>query len=165
MPSLLLGWLALPALTSAGASDDALAEVVVTAQFREQNLQETPLSISVVHGAALKERSFVNIMDTASALPNVTMTPAGAGAGRANQTSIRGIGRDDASYALEPRVGFYVDEVYHPTLVGSTFDLLDVERVEVLRGPQGTLFGRNSVGGAVSLFTTRPRGTARATWK
>jgi iron complex outermembrane receptor protein len=150
VPSLLLGGLALPALASAGASDDALPEVVVTAQFQEQNLQETPLSISAIDGAALRERSFVNIMDTAAALPNVTMTPAGAGAG-IHLIYIK-------SHALEPRVGFYVDEVYHPTLVGSTFDLLDVERVEVLRGPQGTLFGRNSVGGAVSLFTTRPRG-------
>uniref|UniRef100_UPI0038F6EDDC TonB-dependent receptor plug domain-containing protein n=1 Tax=Streptomyces turgidiscabies TaxID=85558 RepID=UPI0038F6EDDC len=71
---------------------------------------------------------------------------------------MRGVGQTDPNFALEPGVGMYIDDVYLPTLIGSLLDLSDVERVEVLRGPQGTLSGRNSLGGSVNIFTTRPKG-------
>lgn len=91
--------------------------------------------------------------------PNVTLAPAGQAFGASLIASIRGVGQTDFNPALEPGVGIYVDDVYYATLTGSILDLLDLERVEVLRGPQGTLSGRNSIGGAIKLFSKRPTGS------
>ena len=161
--SLVLAATAAPAFAAdapAPAKDDGstLSEVVVTAEFREQNLQKTPLSITAVNADQLQERSITNVIDVAQAAPNVTMQIGSGGYGKSNQATIRGIGQADFSYAFEPRVGFYIDDVYYATVFGSVFDLLDVNRVEVERGPQGTLNGRNSVGGAIRIFTQKPKG-------
>jgi iron complex outermembrane receptor protein len=133
-------------------------EVVVTAQFREQNLQDTPIAITAVTGEMLQARSQTDISQVANQAPNVTLKPQGAAFGPSLGASIRGIGQYDFNPALEPGVGVYVDDVYYATLTGSIFDLLDLERVEILRGPQGTLAGRNSIGGAVKLYSKRPTG-------
>src|SRR5690606_6188701 len=90
--------------------------------------------------------------------PSVTLKPQGAAFGPSLVANIRGVGQYDFNPALEPGVGLYVDDVYYATLTGSIFDLLDLERVEILRGPQGTLAGRNSIGGAVKLYSQRPEG-------
>jgi iron complex outermembrane receptor protein len=142
------------------AQDSAkVPEIVVTAQFREQSLQDVPISITAVTSEELEQRSVKTIVDLAESVPNVEMTTGGAGYGaQTNQAYIRGLGQIDFLTAFEPRVGFYVDDVYYATTFGSVFDVLDLERVEVLRGPQGTLFGRNSVGGAIRLITKKPRG-------
>ena len=137
---------------------DALDEVVVTAQFREQNLQNTPLSITAVSGEMLEARSNSSIADVANQAPNVSLKPQGQAYGPAMGASIRGIGQYDFNPALEPGVGIYVDDVYYATLTGSVLDLLDLDRVEILRGPQGTLAGRNSIGGAVKLYSRKPSG-------
>jgi iron complex outermembrane recepter protein len=139
-------------------SDDVLEEIIVTAQYREQNLQETPLAITALQADTIAARGMVSVLEVADATPNVTMTLGATGFGNSNQTYIRGIGRDDSSFAFDPRTSIYVDDVYHATLFGSVFNLLDIERIEVLRGPQGTLFGRNTIGGAVRIFTKKPRG-------
>jgi iron complex outermembrane recepter protein len=147
-----------PALT-AESDDTTLDEVVVTAQFREQSLQTTPLSITAISGDLLELRSQTNIAEVASQAPNVTLKPQGAAFGPSMGASIRGVGQFDFNPALEPGVGIYVDDVYYATLTGSVLDLLDLDRVEILRGPQGTLAGRNSIGGAVKLYSKKATGS------
>ncbi|MGI4876514.1 MAG: TonB-dependent receptor [Janthinobacterium lividum] len=139
-------------------ADRGVGEIVVTAQFREQNLQKTPLAITAVSGAMLEARGQTNIAQVASEAPSVTLKPQGAAFGPSLGASIRGIGQFDFNPALEPGVGVYVDDVYFATLTGSIFDLLDLDRVEVLRGPQGTLSGKNSIGGAIKLYSKKPTG-------
>ena len=144
---------------AADSTDTTLDEVVVTAQFREQNLQTTPLSITAVTGEMLELRSQTNIAEVASQAPNVTLKSQGAAFGPSMGASIRGVGQFDFNPALEPGVGIYVDDVYYATLTGSVLDLLDLDRVEILRGPQGTLAGRNSIGGAVKLYSKKATGS------
>jgi iron complex outermembrane receptor protein len=133
-------------------------EILVTAQFREQRLQDTPLAITAVNSEMLEARSQTNISEITAQAPSVTLKPQGAAFGPSLGASIRGVGQYDFNPALEPGVGLYVDDVYYATLTGAIFDLLDVDRVEVLRGPQGTLAGKNSIGGAVKLYSKRPTG-------
>jgi iron complex outermembrane recepter protein len=133
-------------------------EIIVTAQFREQRLQDTPIAITAVNSEMLEARSQTNISEITAQAPSVTLKPQGAAFGPALGASIRGVGQYDFNPALEPGVGLYVDDVYYATLTGAIFDLLDVDRVEVLRGPQGTLAGKNSIGGAVKLYSKRPTG-------
>nr|WP_299594809.1 TonB-dependent receptor [Sphingomonas bacterium] len=148
---------AAPAAAAPNAS--GVEEIVVTAQFREQNLQDTPIAITAVSGAMLEARSQTNISQVANQAPSVTLKPQGSQYGASLSANIRGVGQFDFNPALEPGVGVYVDDVYYATLTGSIFDLLDLERVEVLRGPQGTLAGKNSIGGAIKLFSKRPTGS------
>jgi iron complex outermembrane recepter protein len=133
-------------------------EITVTAQFRTQKLQDTPLAITAINGALLEARGATNITNIAAQAPNVTLTPQGQQNGSGLIAFIRGVGQTDFNFALEPGVGIYVDDVYIPTLTGSLLDLMDLDRVEVLRGPQGTLAGRNSIGGAIKLFSVKPKG-------
>ncbi|MBO9517231.1 MAG: TonB-dependent receptor [Porphyrobacter sp.] len=134
-------------------------DIVVTAQFREQRLQDTPLAITAVNAEMLEARSQTDISQVASQAPSVTLKPQGAAFGPSLAANIRGVGQYDFNPALEPGVGLYVDDVYYATLTGSIFDLLDLDRVEILRGPQGTLAGRNSIGGAIKLYSQRPEGS------
>ncbi|ABD27239.1 TonB-dependent receptor [Novosphingobium aromaticivorans DSM 12444] len=143
-------------------------EIVVTAQFREQRLQDTPLSITAVDASLLASRNQTDISQIAAQAPNVQLTQMGGAFGSSMAAYIRGIGQYDFNPAYEPGVGIYVDDVYYATLTGSVMDLLDLDRVEVLRGPQGTLTGRNSIGGAIKLFSAKPTegnsGTVEATY-
>lgn len=153
--------LAQPALAQEavpGANDDTSGDIVVTAQFRTQRLQDTPLSITAMNADLLAARSQTDIAQVAGQAPNVTLTPMGSAYGASMGASIRGVGQFDFNPAYEPGVGMYIDDVYYATLTGGNFDLLDLERVEVLRGPQGTLTGRNSIGGAIKLFSRKPNG-------
>ncbi len=156
------------AATAVSAADDEssdLEEVVVTAQFREQNVQDTPLAITAVSAEMLEARSQTNITEIASQAPSVTLKQQGAGWGPSIAAYIRGIGTYDFNPALEPGVGIYVDDVYISSLTGSMLDLLDLERVEILRGPQGTLAGRNSIGGSVKLYSKRPTGESSGSFQ
>jgi len=132
--------------------------IIVTAQFREQRLQDTPLAITAVNSDMLNARSQTNISEVTAQAPNVSLKPQGAAYGPSLAASIRGVGQYDFNPALEPGVGLYVDDVYYATLTGAIFDLLDLDRVEILRGPQGTLAGKNSIGGAVKLYSQKPKG-------
>lgn len=161
--------IALSIATPAFAQDTAQAdepesgrEIVVTAQFREQKLQDTPLSITAVDAQLLESRNQTDISKIAAQAPNVTLNAMGGAYGSSLGASIRGVGQFDFNPAYEPGVGMYVDDVYYATLTGGIFDLLDLERVEVLRGPQGTLTGRNSIGGAIKLFSKKPGGDPEA---
>jgi iron complex outermembrane receptor protein len=148
------------AQNAAGSADDATDpnEIIVTAQFREQNLQDTPLAITAVNAETMEAKSQTNLAQVADSAPNVTLKPQGASFGPSISVAIRGIGASDFNPAFEPGVGIYIDDVYYPQLTGAVFDLLDLDRVEILRGPQGTLSGRNSEGGAIKMFTKKPSG-------
>ncbi|WP_145206374.1 TonB-dependent receptor [Sphingobium sp. B2] len=136
------------------------ADIIVTAQFRQQNLQDTPIAITAVSSETLAARSQTSVTDLGQFAPNVALAPATSLQGNSVAAFIRGVGQLDSSFALEPGVGIYIDDIYYGTTYGAVMDLTDLERVEVLRGPQGTLAGKNSVGGAVKLFSKKPDATA-----
>ncbi len=142
------------------AEEDAfgLEEIVVTARKREESLQRTPISITAFTGASLEEQNITNVSQIAEATPNLIFD-AGApisGTSSAASVYIRGIGQIDFTLTTEPGVGIYVDGVYLSQSIGGVLDLLDIERIEVLRGPQGTLFGRNTIGGAINITSKLP---------
>ncbi len=146
------------ALAAESESLEELQEVVVTAQFREQRLQDTPLAITAVSAEMLEARGQTNIADVAAQAPNVSLRPQPQNGGSGLIAFIRGVGQVDFNYAVDPGVGLYVDDVYIPTLSSSLLELIDLDRIEILRGPQGTLAGKNSIGGAIKLFSAKPRG-------
>ena len=133
-------------------------EVVVTARKREENVQDTPIAVSAFTGASLDARGIQKIDDIAQITPNMSFDNfnSNGGGGSSAAIFIRGVGQRDFIPSADPGVGLYVDGVYFARSVGSVLDLIDVERVEVLRGPQGTLFGRNTTGGAVAIHTVKP---------
>jgi iron complex outermembrane recepter protein len=143
---------------TADNSKDALQEVVVTAQFRQQNLQDTPIAITAVNAAMLENRGQTNIAQVAAQAPNVSLRPQPQGGGSGLIAYIRGVGQTDFNYAVDPGVGVYIDDVYIPTLSSSLLELIDLDRIEILRGPQGTLAGKNAIGGAIKLFSQAPKG-------
>jgi iron complex outermembrane receptor protein len=135
-----------------------LEEIVVTARYRQEALQETPIAITALTAEDLKVRAFTDTYQVGYTVPNASFRPAQQAFGNTMTAYIRGIGQYDFDFAFEPGVGVYIDDVYQPFLLGTQLDLLDLERVEVLRGPQGTLFGRGSIGGAMRLVSKRPEG-------
>ena len=139
-------------------ASQAVHELMVTSRWREVSLQEAPVSATVLTGADLASRNVTNLSQIGAFVPNLVFD-AGTGdtGGSTNaQVFIRGVGQSDFLFTTEPGVGVYVDGVYEARAIGSMMDLEDVERVEVLRGPQGTAFGKNSVGGAINIITRRP---------
>ncbi len=136
----------------------SLKDIVVTARKRVENVQDTPISITAVQGVVLEEMGVTNIAGIADIAPNLTFSTTGtvSGSSSAAVVYIRGIGQNDYVPVADPGVGIYVDEVYLGRTVGAVLDLADLKSVEVIRGPQGTLFGRNSIGGAISLTSTDP---------
>src|SRR5580704_6041421 len=148
-------------VTAASAPTEGLEEVTVTARFRAEKLQETPLAITAVTGDTLAARGATDVTNLAAFVPNAVINPLGAGWGATIAASIRGVGLSDNSLSFEPGVPIYIDGVYLGRPQGAILDLLDLDRVEVLRGPQGTLFGKNAVGGTVSLISKAPTGDGR----
>jgi iron complex outermembrane receptor protein len=134
-----------------------LDEIVVTARKREESIQQSPLSITALSGAELDNMSIRDLEDVGRFSPNVMIVEAGQGGG-SGLYFIRGIGQQGNADTIrpEPGVAFYIDGVYKSRGQGGMRELLDLERVEVMRGPQGTLFGRNAIGGAINLITKRP---------
>jgi iron complex outermembrane recepter protein len=152
------------AQTTAATGGNQLQEVVVTAQFRAENVQQTPLAITAISGDTLQQRGQTSLTEITADAPSVSLSPEVGAFGPSMAAFIRGIGQADLDPALEPGVGIYIDDVYFGTLTGSLLDLLDLDRVEVLRGPQGTLEGMNSEGGAVKLFSKLPNATESTTF-
>ena len=136
----------------------AMEEITVTARKRKENLQNAPISISAFTGEGLAYRGVTKIDGLANFTPNLVFqsNPGDGGSSASAAIYIRGIGQSDFVPTVEPGVGLYVDGVYIARSVGSILDLVDVQRIEVLRGPQGTLFGRNTIGGAISVTTKKP---------
>ncbi len=143
---------------SAAEPDQGLQEITVTAQFTPENLEEIPISMSVVSAETIAQNDMTTLTDVGSVVPNVTLQPGGTAGGKSVLAFIRGVGTGDFSYTVEPGVAVYFDDVFLSGQFGNAFDLLDVDRVEVLRGPQGTLFGKNSIGGAIRLIPKKPQG-------
>jgi iron complex outermembrane receptor protein len=143
--------------TGPAMEETTLFEVVVTARRREESIRDTPIAVSAVSAAALENRQIDSVAQVGEFVPNMTFqTGAPTGTGTTPSIFIRGVGSFETSLGTEPGVGLYVDDVYIARSVGSVLDLIDVDSVQVLRGPQGTLFGRNSVGGAVLINSRRP---------
>ena len=143
--------LALPLVAQAQAP--VLEEVIVTAQKRAQSLQDVPVSVSAISGDLIREGMISSINDVALQTPNFSMSQFNIGE---PQYFIRGVGNSLDSAGSDPAVATFIDEVYIGRPAGGSTDLYDLERIEILRGPQGTLFGKNVVGGAISIFTRRP---------
>ena len=139
-----------------GESSRGIQDIVVTATRQATNLQDTPIAITAVAAEALEERGITSVADLSSVVPNAQFRKTQAVFGPGVSAVIRGVGQTDTGLAVEPAVAFYLDDVYYPLLLGSNFDLLEISRIEVLRGPQGTLFGRNSLAGAVNVVSTQP---------
>lgn len=133
-------------------------EIIVTAQLREQNLQDVPLSISAVSGELLEQRSQTTLTDITAQMPSLLLQKNPAGQGNSVRVFIRGVGQSDQSPSVEPGVGTYIDDIYYGTVLASAFDLTDLARIEVLRGPQGTLSGMNTLGGAIKIYSRKPEG-------
>lgn len=134
----------------------ALEEIIVTSRFREEPLQEIPLAITAISGDTLDALGALDVIDIADWAPNVTIDQLGSGWGPTLAANIRGLGYGDFKPTVEPTVQFYVDDVVIGRPTGAILDLLDLERVEVLRGPQGTLFGKNAIGGVVRMVSRKP---------
>lgn len=135
----------------------ALEEVIVTAQKREQNLQEVPVAVTAFDASALENAGVQDVTELQKSVPNVTMQVS-RGTNTTLTAYVRGIGQADPLWGFEPGVGLYVDDIYMARPQGGVLDVFDVERIEVLRGPQGTLYGKNTIGGAVKYVTKRLTG-------
>jgi iron complex outermembrane receptor protein len=155
----LIGGLGLTGLSSGSVfaqATGALEEIVVTAERREENLQATPISVAAFSAEQLRDLNVLDPRALTDFVPNFSM---GNGTGRSNDAatiSIRGLNEALANIVADPAVGIYIDDIYFGRPQVSFLKLIDVERVEVLRGPQGTLFGKNTTGGAVRYITKRP---------
>jgi iron complex outermembrane receptor protein len=151
--------LAVPAYAQdAGAEDEqssGIADIVVTAQRREQSAQDVPIAITAFNAATLETRGVSSALEVAQFVPNLVGLN-NTGLGTANAYYLRGIGNTESIATFDPPVGTYIDDIYMSRQNANNFSFFDVERVEVLRGPQGTLFGRNTTGGAVSVVMKDP---------
>jgi iron complex outermembrane receptor protein len=147
-----------PAARAAEAERATVQEITVTARKVRENQQDTPVAITAFSGDALAQRQIFQTDKLTQVVPNLqfgTNAPL-AGNNSSSQVFIRGIGQTDPTSTVDPGVGMYIDDVYIGTAVGARMDLRDISSVQVLRGPQGTLFGRNTIGGAILLSTTDP---------
>ena len=156
---ILAAGLASPSFAQSSASADqdqaaSLDDIIVTAQRREQSLQDVPIAITAFNAETLERTAATGIQDVAAKAPGVTLTQFNIGE---PQLYIRGVGTTSDSAASDPSIGVSIDEVSIGRSGGSSLAFLDIERVEVLRGPQGTLYGRNASGGALNVYTRKPQ--------
>jgi iron complex outermembrane receptor protein len=146
--------LSLPALAQ---DTTALEEVVVTAQRKQTLLQDTPIAVTAFSRSKIEDMGIFDMTDIGSLAPNTNIQKQPSS--NSNMSIfIRGVGSGETSLLVDPKVGLYIDGAYMSKTVGAVFDIVDMESVEVLRGPQGTLFGRNSTGGAINVTTVKPSG-------
>lgn len=154
---------ALSSVASGGVSAQetapVLEEITVTAQRIEQNIQSIPVAVTAVTADYLEKFGLRNVTSLESAAPNISFASSTGGSSSQVSAFVRGVGEFDFLLTTDPAVGVYVDGVFLARTFGANLELADVERVEILRGPQGTLFGKNTIGGAISLTTKRPTGT------
>ena len=140
----------------ASVSKDALQEIVVTAQKREENLQKVPVAVTALNTTAIENAQVRTFADLNGLAPNLTISQ-----GPSTSTPImvmRGIFSYSLANGVDAPIANYIDGVYYSRMIGASFDTADLERIEVLRGPQGTLYGRNSTGGAINFITAGPKG-------
>lgn len=144
-----------------------IEEIVVTAQKRVENIQDVPIAVSAYTAETLQKKDLTEITKLSALTPNVNLDGGSPFSGDSSvlSASIRGIGQDDFAFNLDPGVGVYVDGVYLARTIGTNQNLLDVDRIEILKGPQGTLFGRNTIGGAINIVTHTPGDEFKASGK
>jgi iron complex outermembrane receptor protein len=140
----------------AQASENVFEEVIVTATKREESIYDVPVAISAFTADGIERQGITNLTDIGKFVPNMNVTEFSAGHTSSANPFIRGIGLQDHLITTDPGVGVYIDGVYLGRQVGQNWSLANIARVEVLRGPQGTLYGRNSIGGAVNIITVQP---------
>jgi iron complex outermembrane receptor protein len=148
-----------PSVLAQTGDEDAnsvLEEVLVTATKREESIYEVPIAITAFSQAGIERQGITDLTDIGKFVPNLNVTGFSAGHTSSVNPFIRGIGLQDHLITTDPGVGVYVDGVYLGRQVGQNWSLANIERVEVLRGPQGTLYGRNSIGGAINIITRQP---------
>jgi iron complex outermembrane receptor protein len=150
------------AATGAANDEGSDEAIYVTARRTEENVQKVPSSISAFNERSLDRIQATDTTGLQGAVPNLNIVQ-GRGSSNATNVYIRGIGQPDALQTFDPAVGVYVDDVYLSRIRGNQLDLLDLERLEVLRGPQGTLYGKNTIGGAIKFVTRKPGQEFRAT--
>ena len=143
------------AAAATGVGETGLEEIVVTAQRRSQNVQDVPIAISAFSTAELENRGVGETLDLVQYVPNLFGSN-NTGLGSANAYYLRGLGNTETIATFDPPVGTYVDDVYLSRQNANNFSFFDIERIEVLRGPQGTLFGRNTTGGAINVILAKP---------
>jgi iron complex outermembrane recepter protein len=159
-----------PAPTKSGSDKEAVEEITITARKKEEKLQETPVSVTAMTSEKLDAAGITDLAGVQDNAPNLTFDTSAPLTGTSSAASIymRGIGSSEFALSADPGVGIYVDGVYLARSIGAVIDMVDTERVEVLRGPQGTLFGRNTIGGAVNVISRKPDadfgGQARVTF-
>lgn len=146
-----------PESEAASGNDGAIPDIIVNARFRQENLQDTPLAVSAVNAKMIENSVVTDLAGIQKFIPNIQLGRV-AFAGNSLSAGIRGVSFGDLEKTFDPAVGVAIDGVFLGTSTGANVDLNDVESVEVLRGPQGTLFGRNTVGGVISFRRTRPTG-------
>lgn len=144
------------ALFAQQATDPAFEEIIVTAQKRQQSAYDVPAALSVFSAQNIEKQGINDLIDIGKFVPNLNVTSFGGGQTSSVNPFIRGIGLQDHLVTTDPGVGVYVDGVYLGRQIGQNWSLANIERVEVLRGPQGTLYGRNSIGGAINIITRKP---------
>jgi len=152
---------AMPGMASAQTTEESarsggLSEIVVTAQRRSENIQDVPVAVTALDSNTLDNMRVKDVQNLSGLAPNLQISSQGIQS--IPTISMRGINSGTSDNAVDPKIGVYLDGVYIGRSVGAIFDLADIQQVEVLRGPQGTLFGRNATGGAISLVTAKPTG-------
>jgi iron complex outermembrane receptor protein len=146
------------ALASGVAGAQGIEEVIVTAQKRSENVQDVPIAITAYTAETVQSKGLSDLTRLSALTPNVNLDGGSPFSGDSSvlSASIRGIGQDDFAFNLDPGVGVYLDGVFLARTIGANQNLLDVDRIEILKGPQGTLFGRNTIGGAINIVTHTP---------
>lgn len=147
-----------PAESSSAGNEQSLSEVIVTAQRREQRLQDVPLAVTALSSGDMERLQIRDTIDVIQHIPNLIGNN-NVGLGSSNTYYIRGVGNTESIATQDVPVGTYVDDIYISRQNANNFGLFDVERIEVLRGPQGTLFGRNTTGGAINVIMKKPSST------
>jgi iron complex outermembrane receptor protein len=146
-----------PSAQPAAATETGIGDIIVTARRRNESIQTTPVAVTAIQPAQLEGAAALTIGDLQGAAPNVLITVQSTGASTAN-ISIRGIAFADVDKSFDPAVGVNIDGVYIGTSTGQMLDFFDIESIEILRGPQGTLFGRNTIAGVINVRRSRPTG-------
>ncbi|MCK9544697.1 MAG: TonB-dependent receptor plug domain-containing protein [Novosphingobium sp.] len=140
---------------SESAESTGVQDIIVTATRRSERLQDVPVAVTALSSTALSNQGIDSVQDVQRATPSLSISPFPGDPGTAS-VSLRGLVATDALPTIDPAVGLYLDGVYIARATGANLNLIDVERVEVLRGPQGTLFGRNTIGGAINIISKKP---------
>ena len=140
-----------------GARATGLEEIIVTAERREASLQDTPISVLAFGAAGLEKLGVDDLGDIQHSVPNLYMRQF-PNSQASLRTYMRGVGNNDVGMSTDPSVGVYIDGIYVARSIGLGSEVASLERIEVLRGPQGSLYGRNTIGGAINMITAKPAG-------